>query len=124
MNFCWVTINVKDMDESLRFYQDVIGLKINRRMNPVPGTEIVFLKSNSNTELELIKNDKNMNPQYGNDISIGFEVETIEKAVENLKEKGVKIHSGPFQPSPIIKFLYVLDPNGLKVQLIENIKKS
>ena len=31
MKFCWVTINVKDMEKSLHFYQEVIGLNINRK---------------------------------------------------------------------------------------------
>lgn len=33
----------------------------------------------------------------------------------------IDIHSGPFQPNPHTKFIYLLDPNGLKVQLVENI---
>jgi len=41
--------------------------------------------------------------------------------ISDLKEKGIDIHSGPFQPNPDIKFFYLLDPNGLKVQLVENI---
>jgi len=37
-----------------------------------------------------------------------------------LKEKCMDILSGPYQPNPHIKFFYLLDPNGLKVQLVEN----
>ena len=122
MNFCWVTINVKDMDKSISFYKDIIGLKINRKMNPMPGTELAFL-GNDGTEIELIRNEKNNNPQYGNDISLGFVVESLDKMIEFLNEKGIAIHSGPFQPNPMLKFIYVLDPNGVKVQFIENIKK-
>ena len=65
------------MQESLDFYQNIIGLKIKRRMNPVAGTEIAFL-GEEGTEGELIKNDRNVNPTYGRDISLGFEVESIE----------------------------------------------
>lgn len=38
-----------------------------------------------------------------------------------VKEKGIDIHSGPFQPNSHIKFFYVMDPNGLKIQFVENI---
>jgi len=41
MNFCWVTINVKDMEKSLHFYQGIIGLDINRIFNPDNDREIV-----------------------------------------------------------------------------------
>ena len=122
MEFCWVTINVKDMEESIRFYQDIVGLKINRRMNPGPKTEIVFLGLGG-TEVELIKNADKAEFSYGRDISIGFTVESIEKMIEVLKIKGIEKIAGPFQPSPMIKFIYVDDPNGVKVQLVENIKR-
>ena len=122
MKFCWVTINVKNMEESIKFYQDIVGLKINRRMNPMPGTEISFLGDGS-TEVELIRNEKNNDCSYGKDISLGFIVESLEETIEDLKKKGISIQSGPFQPNPMIKFIYVLDPNGLKVQFVENIKK-
>ena len=36
-----------------------------------------------------------------------------------LVERGIAIHSGPFQPNPELRFLYVLDPDGLKVQFVE-----
>jgi lactoylglutathione lyase len=111
------------MDESLRFYQDVIGLKVNRKLSPAPGMEIVFLGAESVTEVELIKNDKNNNPMHGKDVFIGFEVETLEVAMKILEEKGIKIHSGPFQPNPMTKFLYIQDPNGVMVQLVEKINK-
>lgn len=29
MKFLWATINVKDMEESLSFYQEIVGLKFN-----------------------------------------------------------------------------------------------
>lgn len=123
MKFCWVTINVKDMEKSLAFYQDVVGLKINRRMQTAPGHELAFLGSEgTSTEVELIRNEKNDNPQYGNDISIGFEVASLEQTIDMLKSKGVPVNAGPFSPNPRVKFLYVLDPNGVRVQFVENVR--
>ncbi|MDD5601014.1 MAG: VOC family protein, partial [Actinomycetota bacterium] len=31
MKFCWTTIMVNDLEESLKFYQEIIGLPVNRR---------------------------------------------------------------------------------------------
>ena len=121
MKFCWTTISVKDMGESLKFYQDVIGLPISRRMKPGPDMDIVFLGSGE-TMVELIYNAKTGNINFGKDISLGFEVESLEKILESLKSKNIPVESGPFQPNPSIKFLYVIDPNGLKIQFVENIK--
>ena len=122
MKFCWVTINVKDMEDSLKFYQDIVGLKVNRRMKPMETTEIAFLGSEgTNTEVELIKNEKNIHPQYGKDISMGFIVGSIDQTIARLKEKGIENIEGPYQPGPNVNFIYINDPDGCRIQFVENI---
>ncbi len=120
MKFCWVTIIVNNLEESLKFYQEIIGLPVNRRFKAEPGVEIVFL-GDGETKLELMTSKTSKKVNIGQDISIGFEVESVDKVIPYFKEKGIEIYSGPFQPNPNIKFFYLLDPNGLKVQLVENI---
>jgi lactoylglutathione lyase len=121
MRFCWVTIRVKKISESVQFYRDIVGLDVRRRMNPNPEMEIVFLGSGE-TQIELIWNAKNEETNYGKDISLGFEVDSVDRMIEILRGKNISILSGPFQPNPTIKFIYVQDPNGLKIQFVENIK--
>lgn len=121
MKFCWVTINVKDMEKSLHFYQEIIGLNINRRMKPNSDREIIFLGSGE-TQIELICNTKVDDIAIGKDISLGFVVDSIEQMSEILRKKNIPIHSGPFQPNPSIRFMCILDPNGVKIQFVENIK--
>lgn len=121
MKFCWVTINVTDMERSLSFYRDILGLEVGRKMNPAPGLEIIFLGSGE-TQVELICDKKAGGITVGKDISLGFEVDSLDKFNEVLKNKDIPVHSGPFQPNPFIKFLYILDPDGVKIQLVENIK--
>lgn len=118
MKFCWVTITVKDLEESLRFYQDIVGLTIDRRFKAGPGVEIAFL-GNGETKVELIKNEEIKDIKLGENISLGFKVDSIDDMMAFVKEKGIPIHSGPFQPNPNTKFFYVLDPNGLKIQFVE-----
>lgn len=120
MKFCWVTINVKDLEESLHFYQEIIGLGINRRFKPDNDREIVFLEKGE-TQIELIYGPRAENIVVGKDISLGFEVESLDKIKEVLKNNNIAIHSGPFQPNLSIQFIYVLDPNGVKIQFVENL---
>ena len=40
MKFCWCTIGVKDMDASVKFYQEIVGLHISRRFAAGPGLEM------------------------------------------------------------------------------------
>jgi lactoylglutathione lyase len=123
MKFCWITINVKNFEKSLEFYTKVVGLSVDRMMNPSPKMKIVFLGSGE-TKVELIYDEVNSSRDYGKDVSIGFEVDSIDAFIGVLKEKGIKLESGPHQPNPMIKFIYVLDPNGFRVQFIENIKRA
>ncbi len=53
MKFCWSTLKVKNLEESLKFYQEIVGLKINKRFNAGPGREIAFL-GDGETKIELI----------------------------------------------------------------------
>ena len=120
MKFCWSTIRVNNLEESLNFYQKIVGLKLNRRFKTDNNTEIAFL-GNGETKLELIDSSENNKVNYGEDISLGFEVNSLEDKMNQLKENSVDIESGPIQPNPNIKFFFVKDPNGLRIQFVENI---
>ena len=56
MKFCWSTLYVKNMEESLMFYEEIVGLKVNKRFQAGPAMEIVFL-GDGETQIELICND-------------------------------------------------------------------
>src|SRR5659263_377620 len=120
MKFCWSTLMVKNLEESLKFYQEIVGLEVNRRFKAGPGVEIAFL-GDGETKIELIGNGSGEEVNVGKDISWGFEVDSLDKTLSLIKEKGFEIQSGPFQPNPHIKFFYMLDPNGFKIQFVENI---
>lgn len=118
MNFNWVTINVSSMDKSLDFYQNTLGLKLNRKFSPTPEMEIAFLDCGG-TEVELIYDSNNPTPTHGLNISIGFGVESLDKEFSRLESLGVSIE-GPFQPNPMSRFIYIKDPDGVKIQLSES----
>lgn len=117
MKFCWVTINVNNMEESIKFYKDLIGLEILDRFTPYEGVEIVMLGEENGTMVELISNQTTKLKTKG--ISIGFKVDSLEKSIETMKNNGVNILTEPVSPSPDLEFYFVEDPNGLEIQLIK-----
>ena len=119
MKFCWSTLTVKNMEESLKFYQEIVGLTIDRRFQAGPGMEIAFLGSGE-TKVELIHDSNDTEINMGESISLGFQVNSVDEMIVFVKEKGLQIHSGPFQPNPYVKYFFVLDPNGLKIQFVES----
>jgi len=118
MKFCWTTIHVKDMDKSLAFYQEIVGLPLVRRAKASPEMELAFLGSGE-TQVELICDGKPQAVKHGDSISMGFRADSLETIIETLKAKQVPGLTGIIQPNPGIRFLYVLDPDGVKIQFVE-----
>ena len=118
MNISWITLTVKNMDESLNFYTEVVGLTLEDRRPAGPQMELAFL-GDGETKLELVCNQAVTDFDMGQSISLGFAVASVDQTMATFKKKGIAIHSGPFQPAPYIRFFFITDPNGLKIQLIE-----
>lgn len=119
MKFCWSTLRVKNLEESIKFYTDIVGLEVVNRFKSGPA-EIAFL-GRGETKIELLCDGEGRDTVVGNDISWGFEVESLDKALALVKEKGVNVDSGPIQPTPHIRFFIIKDPNGMRIQLAENV---
>lgn len=119
MKFCWSTLTVRNMSESMKFYQEIAGLPLVRRFPAGPGTEIAFL-GEGETLVELICHESRKDVNMGADISLGFEVQSLDDHIALLRSRGIEILAGPFQPNPHMKFIFVADPNGLKIQFVEN----
>lgn len=120
MKFCWSTLYVKDLDESVRFYREKIGLSLVRRFKEGEQIEIAFV-GDGNTQLELIRDTTRLGGNVGGDISWGFAVDSLDKAFAGLKASGTKILCEPVQPAPHVRFFFIEDPNGFRIQIVQNL---
>lgn len=118
MKFLWTTILVNNMDESLKFYEEITDLKLVNRFQAGPGMEISFL-GEGETKIELIFNDKLKKLDAGNRVTLGFKVESLDEMINLVKDKGINIITGPIQPNPTIKYFIIKDPNGVKIQFAQ-----
>ncbi len=120
MKFLWTTIDVKDLDESIAFYSDLAGLQVLQRFPAGPGMEIAFMGNGSDNEtvVELMANSNNDTVNFGESISIGFAVDSVDTMLDTVKSKSISVHSGPFE-TPRFKFFCIKDPNGLSVQFFQ-----
>ncbi len=122
MKLSHITLNVNHMEESLKFYNKVLGLPIQHRFTPHPTTEIVFL-GDGDTAVELICHEGEHSVSFGEDISIGFGVESLEATRTLLSENGISFGE-TITVGLQTRFFFAKDPNGVKVQFIEQGKPT
>ncbi|WP_235271177.1 VOC family protein [Methanosarcina mazei] len=115
MKVKYATIIVEDMDESIKFYTEVMGLEIDSQHNPLSGVAITLLKGEGDAMIELIKNTENETGLF----SVGMDVEDINTTVKELKSKGAKITMEPI-PITVGTLAFLEDPNGVKIALIQH----
>ncbi len=125
MKYLWTTIYVKNLEESIAFYSDLLALKVLQRYPAGPGSEIAFLGNGADGEtlVELMADSKHSDISFGESISAGFAVESVETMLETVKGKAITVHSGPFE-TPGFKFFGIKDPRGFHVQFFEKKQQS
>jgi len=122
MKYGFVTVTVKDMEESAKFYKDILGLKEAMRFSPQPGTDIMFLKDEDGNAVELITHPGEGDSKGGSNVSIGFNVSSLDETIAMLKEKQVPVARGPMGVPGGARFIFVNDPNGVGIEFIEGFK--
>ena len=117
MKLNWVTIKVSDMERSVAFYTEALGMEVASRFGG-GGHQIVMLGKADESKVELICDTGAKIESPGNGVSFGLESEDLDALIEVLKAKGCTV-SGPVSPNPHIRFFFVKDPDGYTVQLVE-----
>lgn len=112
-----MTIFSKDVDASVKFYQEVTGLSIAREVRGGLH-DVVFL--NDGTQpfcLEIAQADDSMFYQGGG-VSLGITCDDLDAEIERLKEMGIT-PGEVISPHPGVRFFFIKDPNGFMVQFVE-----
>ena len=118
MRFSFSTLYVRNLDESLSFYEEVLGLRLIRRFSAGPEVEIAFL-GEEGSEIELVQDASKEAYDVGTDVSWGFSVEDVQEQYDLLKAQRIPLLSEIIEPQPGVKFFFIEDPNGFRIQLIE-----
>ncbi len=125
MKFLHTMIRVKNLDESIDFYTNTVGLKLVRRTDYPHGSfTLAFLSTNEVDEepfLELTYNWEVSKYELGNSFGhIALGVDDIHTVCRAIKDKGGKItrEPGPMKGSKSI-LAFVEDPDGYKIELLQ-----
>lgn len=124
MKYLHTMIRVTHLDNSIRFYTDVLGLKLHRRTDFPDGKfTLVFLGGEEGTEpfLELTHNWGVEKYELGNAYGhMAFGVPDIYQKCEAIQKAGGKVTRppGPMKHGKTV-IAFVEDPDGYKIELIQ-----
>ncbi len=120
MRFLHTMVRVSDLDESLRFYCDLLGLRETRRKEvPAGRYTLVFLAApdNPDVEIELTYNwDEHEYTQGCRNFGhLAFRVENIYETCRRLMDGGVTINRPPRDG----RMAFVKSPDGISIELLQ-----
>jgi lactoylglutathione lyase len=139
------SFTVSDMDRSLAFYRDILGMEVisertagvdfASKVTGIPGASlrVVYVESGG-YKLELIQYltaaGERIDPKTNKPGSahLCFNVDNIDEAYRDLQAKGVKFQSEPVTvgggPNKGAKAVYFLDPDGFTLEFIQPAEQS
>src|SRR5687767_8773840 len=112
---------VNDLEKTVRFYREILGLEEVRRHKSPRGSELVFLKAPLSEETIEICHFPNSGPvQVQPDLThLAFEVESLEAFGQHLAKYGLKYSDGPHLKENGGGFAFVDAPEGYEIELIQ-----
>jgi lactoylglutathione lyase len=113
---------LNDLEKSVKFYKEVLGLEEMRRHKSPRGSELVFLKAPESEEtIELCYFPSSGPVQVQPDLThLAFEVDSLEEFGKHLANLGLKFSDGPtMKPDGTGGFAFVDAPEGYEIELIQ-----
>ena len=115
---------VNDLEATVNFYRDVLGLTEIRRHKSPRGSELVFMEAAGSPELiELCSFPASGPVHVQPDLThLAFEVESLEAFGKHLAAMGLKYSDGPTMRPSGGGFAFIDAPEGYEIELIEQPK--
>ena len=114
-------MRVDDLERTIAFYRDVLGLEVVERHESPRGSRLAFLKAPGSDELIEICSYPAAGPvQVQEDlVHLAFAVDDLDATMAELSAKGIPITDGPTTTSSGTRFAFIDAPEKYEVELIE-----
>jgi lactoylglutathione lyase len=112
---------LNDLEKSVRFYTQVLGLEEVRRHKSPRGSELVFLKTpNSDELIELCHFPSSGPVEVQTDLThLAFEVENLDAFARHLARFDIRYSDGPHYKEDGSGFAFIDAPEGYEVELMQ-----
>ncbi|GED13954.1 VOC family protein [Aneurinibacillus migulanus] len=118
-----VCIMVKNLEKSIQFYQDVVGLDLIKKMgHPNPELKLAFLgfEESQETIMELIEGYNNNLPAEGKVHHICFKVDSLEEEIERLKSLDITFLTEEIETLPDgSRYIFFAGADGEWIEFFE-----
>lgn len=120
-----VALIVCDMDRSLNFYNNMLGLKILHDGRGDGGDKKSFLGIQEKSMVALTENaHKNMGRNLDNSVShIAFKVDNLDRAKASLESKGIEFIEEKKDSNGKPVAYHFLDPDGFELEIYDDCVK-
>ena len=117
---------VNDIERTVKFYRDILGLEEVRRHKSPRGSELVFLKAPESEETVEVCYFPSSGPvQVQPDLThLAFSVDSLEEFGKHLAAHGLKYSDGPTMKDNGGGFAFVDAPEGYEIELIQPASKA
>ena len=118
-------LRVNDLERSVRFYQDALGLTVARRSVSPRGAQVAFLATpGSEEEIELCQlpgiPSVHVQPYL---MHLAFEVDDLAAFAVELTRKGYPLSDGPTLTGSGSTIAFIDAPEGYEVELIQRARR-
>jgi lactoylglutathione lyase len=112
---------VNDLERTVKFYREILGLEEIKRHKSPRGSELVFLKTPGSEELIEITFFPGSGPvEVQPDLThLAFEVDSLAEFGQHLAAHGLKFSDGPTTSSSGTTFAFIDAPEGYEIELIQ-----
>ena len=115
-------MRVNDIEKTVKFYEQALGLKATRRHTSPRGAQLVFLATpNSEEEIEICQMPPGAEPvKVQPDLMhLAFAVDDLEAFAAGLKQRGFALSDGPTKTGSGSVIAFIDAPEGYEVELIQ-----
>lgn len=112
---------VDDLERTVKFYKEILGLREVRRHKSPRGSELVFLKAPESEELIEICHFPESGPvKVQADLThLAFEVPSLEEFGRHLAAHGLSYSDGPVLKDDGSGFAFIDAPEGYEIELMQ-----
>ena len=112
---------VTDLEKTVAFYKEVLGLEETRRSTSGRGSRLVFFKAPGSEELiEICKYDASGPVLVGPDLThLAFEVDDLDAFAAHAAAKGYPLSDGPHRSASGSAIAFIDAPEGYEIELIQ-----